>query len=145
MQPATTTTLHVRRARLADLPFLQQDGNIPSHEVRRKIELGDVFVADHGVEPVAYLRVEYLPANTPLIASVFVLDTFRRRGIGRELVGHAGAAMRARGFRIMYASVPIDASVGIAWLRRLHFDECGFLAGPPGEPGLLFFRRPLYH
>lgn len=144
MPPATTTSvLHVRRARLADLPFLQQDGNIPSHEVRRKIELGDVFVADHGVEPVGYLRVEFFPADTPFIASVFVLDSFRRRGIGRQLVLHAAVSMRERGLRMVYSSVPTDHSAAIAWLRRLEFDECGFLASPPGEPGLLFFRRPL--
>jgi GNAT superfamily N-acetyltransferase len=107
------------------------------------MEVGDIFVADHGVEPVGMLRIEYFLSDVPLIASVFVLDTFRRRGVGRLLVDYAGRSMRERGHRLLYTSAGTDRSTALTWMRHLGFSECGFLAGAPGESGTLFLRRPL--
>ena len=57
--------LSVRLASLADLTFVGQDGHISDETLRRKIEAGEVVLAERDSEPVAYLRLEYLWSDTP--------------------------------------------------------------------------------
>jgi GNAT superfamily N-acetyltransferase len=140
--PSDATELAVRRATPDDLAFVAQDGYLPEAVVRRKVEDGDVWVARRGVEPVGYLRLEWLWSAVPYVALVRVLAPHRRRGVGRALLAAAEAEAARRGQPALYSSSQADEPEPQAWHRHVGFEECGLISGlNEGGVGEVFFRR----
>jgi GNAT superfamily N-acetyltransferase len=138
------TDITVRRASEHDLEFAGQDGYVPQETVQRKIEHGEVFLAERDGERVGYLRLGYLWGLLPYIELVRVLEGHRRRGVGRALLVHVEAEMLARGHTMLYSSSQADEPEPQAWHRKMGFVECGFLAGiNAGNVGEIFFRKRL--
>lgn len=134
----------VRRAAMSDFDFVSQDDYLPERVVRRKIEDGDVFVAERAGARVGYLRLEYLWAKLPYIELIRVLEPHRRAGVGRALLVFVEADAAARGHARLYSSSQADESEPQAWHRRMGFEECGILAGVnEGGIGEVFFRKAL--
>jgi N-acetylglutamate synthase-like GNAT family acetyltransferase len=133
-----------RYATASDLAFVAQDGYLAERVVRRKVEAGDVFVAERAGERVGYLRLEHLWAKVPYVELIRVLAPHRRRGVGRALLAFVEADAAARGHAVLYSSSQADESEPQAWHRRMGFEECGFLAGVnEGGVGEVFFRKRL--
>ena len=136
------SAITVRRTTPSDRHFVSQDGYLPERIVRRKMEDGDVFVAEYGGERVGYLRLEYLWAKLPYIELIRVLEPHRRSGVGRALLAFAEADVAARGHAVLYSSSQVDEPEPQAWHRRMGFAECGLLAGVnEGGVGEVFFRK----
>jgi GNAT superfamily N-acetyltransferase len=134
----------VRLATVDDLPFVARDGYIPAEMVRRKVEAGEVVVAEWGGERVGYIRLEYLWSLVPYLALVTVLPECRRRGVGRAMLAYVEAMLQARGHEWLYSSSQADEPKPQAWHRHVGFEECGFIAGiNAGGVGEVFFRRRL--
>jgi GNAT superfamily N-acetyltransferase len=134
----------VRRASASDLRFVSQDGYLPERIVRRKVEDGDVFVAELGDECVGYLRLEYLWAKLPYIELIRVLESRRRAGVGQTLLAFVETVMSEKGHTVLYSSSQADEPEPQAWHRRMGFEECGILAGiNEGGIGEVFFRKRL--
>lgn len=62
----------VRDAESRDLAFVGQDGYLDPPLVTRKIDQGEVFVAELDGEPAGYVRIEYLWSVQPYIALIRV-------------------------------------------------------------------------
>jgi ribosomal protein S18 acetylase RimI-like enzyme len=140
----TPSPLSVRRATADDIGFVSQDGYLPERIVRRRVEDGDVFVAERGGERVGYLRLEHLWAKLPYIELIRVLPLHRRVGVGRALLAAAEADAVARRHAAIYSSSQMDEAEPQAWHRRMGFEECGVLAGVnEGGIGEVFFRKVL--
>jgi len=134
----------VRPATPADLAFTQQDGHNPPEIVLRKIEAHEVLVAEVRGQPAGYLRLEYLWSSVPYIALIFVSPEQRRQGVGRALLAHQEAHLRAQGHATLYSSSQADEPEPQAWHRHMGFEECGFIAGINGNGvGEVFFRKRL--
>lgn len=134
----------VCRASASDLRFVSQDGYLTERIVRRKIEDGDVFVAERDGEHVGYLRLGYLWAKLPYIELIRVLESHRRAGVGRALLAFIEADAAASGHAVLYSSSQADEPEPQAWHRRMGFEECGLLAGVnKGGIGEVFFRKRL--
>lgn len=138
------STVTIRRAAMSDLGFVSQDGHLPEPIMRRKVEDGDVFVAERDGERVGYLRLEHLWAKLPYIELIRVLEPHRRTGVGQALLTFVETDMAARGHAVLYSSSQADEPEPQAWHRRMGFEECGLLAGVnEGGIGEVFFRKRL--
>ena len=134
----------VRTATEGDLGFVSQDGHLPDSVVKRKVSDADVLLALRDGEPVGYLRLEWLWSRLPYIEMIWVLEPYRRAGVGRALLAHTEAEVTSRGHDSLYSSSQADEPEPQAWHRRVGFAECGWLAGlNEGGVGEVFFRKAL--
>ncbi len=137
-------TVMVRTAATKDLTFVSQDGYVDSAVVERKIEEGEVFVAEMGGNPVGYIRIEYLWSIRPYIAIIRVLEPYRGRGVGRALLSHVEKVLRDAGHSFLFSSSQVNEPQPQAWHRHMGFVECGVINGiNEGGVGEVFFRKPL--
>lgn len=136
--------LNVRYATPRDLDFVSQDGYVPVHTVARKIEVGEVLVAERDSALAGYLRIEYLWSKLPYIALIRVLPDSRRHGVGRAMLAFLEQQLRAAGHTLLLSSSQSDEPEPQAWHRHMGFVECGHLeAINAGGVDEVFFRRHL--
>ena len=140
----TEPEIVVRAATENDFAFVSQDGYLPDAVVKRKVADGDAFVAFRDGQPVGYLRLEWLWSKLPYIELVWVLDPYRRAGVGRALLTCTEAEVASRGHATLLSSSQTDEPEPQAWHRRMGFEECGVLVGlNEGGVGEVFFRKAL--
>jgi len=136
----------VRSATLDDLPFVRDDcrSYLPVNVLAEMFGRGDLVVAEQDGRPIGYAALDRLGAVFPYLAGIWVIEPFRRRGVGRALLAELEGRARARGHAVLYSSSTADEAAPQAWHRRVGFVECGFVAGlNPGGVGEVLFRRPL--
>lgn len=138
-----TRTITARWATEQDRPFLEAAGvtRLPERVLQRKIEGREVVIALSGGRPVGYAYVDRLWSYVPFIATIWVDEGERNRGVGRSLVAFLEDDTRARGGEVIYSSSQCDETEPQAWHRRVGFEECGILAGHNEGVGELFFRK----
>jgi GNAT superfamily N-acetyltransferase len=138
-----------RIATAADTEFLLQHGALPPEIIARKIDWGEIIVAEQNAPEqygivIGHLRLEYLWSKIPYIGLIRVLEPLRRQGIGRALVMFVAEILRRRGDDFLYSSSQADEPEPQNWHRHIGFEECGIIAGiNPGGVGEVFFRMKL--
>jgi N-acetylglutamate synthase-like GNAT family acetyltransferase len=135
----------VRPARVEDLDwYCAEDPSVGREAIRRKVEAGEVFIAELEDRPVGHLRLDYLWSKTPFIALIRVLPECRAQGIGRALLVLVEANLRAAGRDALYSSTMTVAEQARVWHRHMGFKECGTIQGiNPGGVGEVFFVKRL--
>jgi ribosomal protein S18 acetylase RimI-like enzyme len=136
--------LNVRFATLGDLAWCASVEHIPADWVRRKIDHAEALVAERDGQPVGYVRVEYLWSMIPYIGLIWVVEAYRRQGVGRALLVHLESYLRDSGYTVLMSSSQVNEPPPQAWHRHMGFEECGILAGiNEGGIGEVFFRKTL--
>jgi GNAT superfamily N-acetyltransferase len=124
--------------------YCTEDPSVGREAIRRKVEAGEVFIAELEDRPVGHLRLDYLWSKTPFVALVRVLSECRAQGIGRALLAFVQARLRAAGRDTLYSSAMADAAQAQVWHRHMGFKECGTIQGiNPGGVGEVFFVKRL--
>lgn len=134
----------VRFARRDDLAFVSRDGYIPRAVVARKIELGEVIVAEVDGETLGYIRLEYLWSIVPYIGLIHVLKAHREQGIGKAMLAFTTAFLREKGHAALFSSSQSNEPEPQAWHRHVGFRPVGAISGL-NEDGSdeVFVRLPL--
>lgn len=136
--------IEVRHANPGDLPFVAQDGYLPQSTVLRKIESGEVLVAELDGRSVGYLRIEYLWSKLPYIALIRVMPEYRRMGVGMALLRLLEEKLRDAGHDLLLSSSEAGEPEPQAWHRHMGFEDCGRLEGiNAGGVDEVFFRKAL--
>lgn len=136
-------TISVRLADRCDLDFVSQDGFLSLDTVQRKIDAGEVVLAER-TQPVGYARFELMWSRLPYLTLIWVLPEQRRQGVGRALLSYLEAMLQQRGFRALLSSSTATEAEPQAWHRHMGFRDCGTLAGlNEGGIGEVFFRKDL--
>lgn len=134
----------VRFAVQADLDFVRRDGFIPREVVARKIDLGQVVVAEVAGQRAGYLRLEYLWSLVPYVALIWVVPEHRKQGLSKAMLAFVCEFLRENGHDALYSSSQVDEPEPQAWHRHVGFEECGIIAGlNEGGIGEVFFRKRL--
>jgi len=135
----------VRPARVEDLDwYCAEDPSVGRETLQRKVEAGEVIIAELEDRPAGHLRLDYLWSKTPFIALIRVRPEYRAQGIGRALLVFAEVRLRAAGRDALYSSAMTDAAQAQAWHRHMGFAECGMIQGiNPGGIGEVFFVKRL--
>jgi GNAT superfamily N-acetyltransferase len=133
----------VRFADESDLSFVAQDGYVSRDIIARKIDAGEVLIAEKNTIPVGYLRIEYLWSKLPYITIIRVLPDHRKEGVGKALLAFLECELARAGHSILLSSSQADEPEPQSWHRHVGFTECGRLAKINDGVDEVFFRKRL--
>jgi len=132
----------IRTATPDDLPFLAaHDHHIALPELESAIRRGRILIAVCGEQPVGWLRWSLFWDNTPFMNLLFLLEGYRRQGLGRTLVTHWEQAMHEAGHALVMTSTQANEAAQLFYRRLGYRDIGGFML--PGEPYELILIREL--
>jgi GNAT superfamily N-acetyltransferase len=121
-----------------------EDDYVTEQVIRHKIVNNEIILAELDGQPIGYVRIEYLWSNIPYIGVIFVLDEYRREGIGLMLLKFLIEHLKSLGYDELYSSSQVNEPEAQAWHRGNGFIECGIINGlNEGEIGEVFFRKKL--
>lgn len=130
----------IRTATTDDLEFLARHDHHISREVMQgKIADSQVYVVTEGEDIVGWLRYGLLWDCVPFMNMLYVLEPYRRKGLGRQLVERWERDMRARGFKLVLTSTQADEEAQ-HFYRQLGYIDSGALL-LPGEPAEIILRK----
>jgi N-acetylglutamate synthase-like GNAT family acetyltransferase len=135
--------MNVRRGKTGDMPFLMKKSFLPEAVILRKLNLGEVIVAEDGGTLTGLCFIEYLWSKLPYISLIVVDEEYRRRGCGRTMLKFLEAELREQGHRELYSSSQANEPEPQEWHRHHGFEECGFIASINEGIGEVFFRKAL--
>ena len=108
-----------------DFAYLtQHDQHISITMLKQKLEAGEILVAHENQTPIGYLRYNYFWDNTPFMNLLFLEESYRRKGFGKQLVQHWENLMRENGYsRVMTSSLASEE--GQFFYRKLGYKDAG--------------------
>lgn len=134
--------MEIRRAQAEDFTFLSQhDAHIAPDELEAQIERGRVLIAQEGGRCIGWLRWNLFWDNTPFLNLLFLLEGFRQKGYGRQLMQEWERRMAAQGFRLVMTST-LSSEQAQHFYRALGYRDAGSLL-LEGEPLEIFFTKNL--
>lgn len=136
-------SISVRLAEVGDLAFVGQDRYLESALLERKVEDGEVFLAEIDGVPAGYLRLEFLWSTQPYIALVRVIEAHRGKGVGKAMLAYVEDVLRSSGHPSLLSSSQADEPEPQAWHRHMGFVECGIINGLNEGVGEIFFTKQL--
>jgi GNAT superfamily N-acetyltransferase len=120
------------------------DDHVTEQVIRHKIVNDEIIIAELDGQPIGYLRLEYLWSTIPYIGVIFVIELYRKEGIGRKIIAFLEDYLRGRGHDALYSSSQANEAEPQAWHRSVGFVESGIISGiNEGGIGEVFFRKSL--
>lgn len=134
--------MEIRTAEKKDVEsILRVDRHIEKTELESVIALGRVMVAEKKEAFIGWLRWGLFWDNTPFMNLLFLLEEYRHRGFGKEMVLYWENQMRTDGYGEVLTSTRSDEPAQ-HFYRKLGYVDCGALL-LPGEPLELIFLKKL--
>jgi len=135
----------VRFAGPEDLEWcVVEDGLVIEKIMRNKIVNDEIIVVEIDGQLVGYIRMESLWSTIPYIGMFFVVDEYRKEGIGRKMQDFLEEHLRSQGYDFLLSSSHANELEHQAWYRAAGFVECGILTGlNEGGIGEIFFKKRL--
>ncbi len=132
----------IRYADIQDLPVLKEnDKHISEAELRNIIPAKRVFVMHKDDNFTGWLRFGLFWDNIPFMNMLYILDRYRRKGYGAELVSFWEKEMAKEGYTRVLTSTQSDEQSQFFY-RKIGYTECGALLLPK-EPLEMFFIKDL--
>lgn len=134
--------MKIRLAEKRDLDMIAgHDAHIRKEELEHLIHLRRVYVAEENDSFAGWLRYNLFWDNTPFMNLLYVLEPFRGRGYGRELVLHWERAMKEENYPAVMTSTASDEYAQHFYVKLNYKAVGGFT--PKGEPYELIFAKEL--
>ena len=132
----------IRPASLSDLPVLTAcDHQIAPEEMENLIRLGRVLIAEAEGQFSGWLRWNLFWDNTPFLNLLFLLEPFRGKGYGRDLMIRWEQEMRQLGYDTVMTSTASD-EFAQHFYRKLGYTAIGGFT-PFGDPYELLLAKKL--
>ena len=132
----------IRCANEKDLSWLaEHDRHIAAETLRDAVWQGRVLLAEQDGQTVGWLRWGLFWDEIPFMNMLYLLEGFRRQGLGRALVSRWVEDMRRQGHRRVMTSSQANEE-GQHFYRRLGYQDAGALL-LPGEPLEIIFLKEL--
>ena len=120
------------------------DDHVNEQVIRHKIVNDEIIIAELDGQPIGYLRIEYLWSTIPYIGVIWVIELYRKEGIGRKILAFLEDYLRSRGHDALYSSSTANETEPQDWHRSVGFVESGIISGiNEGGIGEIFFRKDL--
>jgi ribosomal protein S18 acetylase RimI-like enzyme len=131
----------IRPAKENDIAALAEyDKHIPTDVLAQKITNGEIYVAYDGGAFVGWLRYGLFWDNTPFMNMLYVLDAYRRMGIGKKLTQFWEAQMRAKGFATLMTSTQQNETAQ-HFYTHLRYRSIGGFMQLSGEYEIIFSKE----
>jgi GNAT superfamily N-acetyltransferase len=133
--------MKIQVATLEDIDFLtKRDHHITNAMLKRKLEAGEIFVAKEDKTTVGYLRYNYFWDSIPFMNLIFVEETHRQHGVGKQLFLHWESVMRSEGHDTLMTS-SYSHEQGQFFHRKMGFQDAGSLILPNEPLEIIFLKR----
>lgn len=134
--------LNIRLAQQTDFPFLSaRDPHITTRVLKQKIGAGEILVAVSGEVGIGFLRWGWFWDNTPFMNMLFVLESWRRKGVATQLISRWEAHMQAGGAEFVLTST-LSSETSQHLYRKCGYQDIGGFA-LPNEPLELILLKQL--
>ena len=131
----------IRYADIQDFTVLKEhDKHISETELGNIIPAKRVFVMYQGNTFMGWLRYGLFWDNTPFINMLYILDGYRGKGNGRELVLFWEKEMAKEGYRQVLTSTQSNEQAQFFY-RKIGYTECGALLLPKEPLEILFIKN----
>ncbi|MCM1130724.1 MAG: GNAT family N-acetyltransferase [Roseburia sp.] len=95
----------IRLANLKDTEFLVDNDNHISYDIlRENIEKGYIYILEQDNQIIGWLRYNLFWDNTPFLNMLYILEEYRRQGLGSLLLEHWENQMQSQGFETVLTS-----------------------------------------
>ncbi len=132
----------IRYADIQDLPVLKEyDRHISESELRTIIPAKRVLVMYQGDRFMGWLRFGLFWDSIPFMNMLYILEGYRGKGNGTELVSFWEKEMAKEGYGRVLTSTQSDERAQFFY-RKIGYTECGALLLPK-EPLEMFFIKEL--
>lgn len=128
-------TIVIDLATAADIDWLDAtDRHVDRDLITKKVQAKEILIAKDQDESVALLRWGMFWDLIPFMYLLWVIDSQRGQGIGRQIVTHWEQLMQAHGAEMVITSTQADESAQ-HFYRKLDYVDSGalFLPGDPTE------------
>lgn len=136
----------MRPARAGDAAVIREiDARITPRALREHLRARTAYVLFWDGRPVGVLRYGMLWDALPYLRLLYILEPYRRRGIGALAMARWEADMRALGYAMALLSTQADEDAQ-HFYRRLGYIDCGVLVldnCPLAQPLEIFMRKTL--
>jgi ribosomal protein S18 acetylase RimI-like enzyme len=135
----------VRFAGPEDLEWcVVEDSLVIEKIMRNKIVNDEIIVAEVDGQLAGYIRLEFLWSTIPYIGMFFVLEEYRKAGIGRKMQIFLEEHLSSQGYDFVLSSSHANEPEPQAWYRSVGFEECGIISDiNDGGIGEIFFKKRL--
>ncbi len=107
--------------------LLEHDNHISEVMLKRKLAAREVLVVQNDDNSVlGWLRFGYFWDEIPFMNLIYLVKSYRQRGIGRKLVGFWEAEMKAQGHSMVMTSTLSDEQAQ-HFYRKLGYKDAGSL------------------
>ncbi len=133
----------VRLADPNDLAFLDRyDPLLRRAVLEEKIARGQIYIATKDDERVGLARHEFLCDLDPFLTLIYVLESYRRQGVAKELMEYWERQMMTEGHRFLLTSTQADEDAQFFY-RKLGYVDCGSILFPGQIPAELVLLKQL--
>lgn len=134
--------MDIRFAKSNDKDMLTQyDKHVSEEEMEKIIQQDRIFIAEEGGRFVGWLRYNLFWDNTPFLNMLYILEGYRGRGLGRQIVMCWENEMKRKGYRTLMASTQADEYAQHFYFRLGYEAVGGFrLDNEPYE--IIFSKKP---
>ena len=108
------------------------DHHLPENIFAEKVRTnqGYVFVEDEKI--IGILRYNLFWDNTPFCTMLFIEDSYRSKGYGRQMIVHWEKDMKAQGYGMLMTSTQVDEDAQRFYRKLGYKDAGGFIVDVPG-------------
>ena len=132
----------IRYAENADYFWLKgHDKHISDEVLQTKIAAKEIYVVQEGSELIGWLRYNLFWDNMPFMNLVYLLEEYRRKGIGKKLVHYWEKDMKEKGYKNVLTSTQSNEEAQ-HFYRKMGYMEIGGLKFPD-EPLEIMFCKTL--
>lgn len=132
----------IRTAIETDLPFLTaHDHHITPAELQNLLRLSRILMVEVAETPVGWLRWGLFWDNTPFLNLLYLLEPWRRQGIGSALMTRWESDMAWAGYTALMTSTQSDEQAQ-HFYRKLGYRDAGALL-LPGKPLEILFHKTI--
>ena len=108
------------------------DRHLPENVFDEKVRTkrGYVLVEDEKI--IGILRYNLFWDNTPFCTMLFIEDSYRSKGYGRQMMEHWEQDMKAQGYGMLMTSTQVDEDAQHFYRKLGYKDAGGFIVEVPG-------------
>ena len=108
------------------------DRHLPENVFDEKVRTkrGYVLVEDEKI--IGILRYNLFWDNTPFCTMLFIEDSYRSKGYGRQMMEHWEQNMKAQGYGMLMTSTQVDEDAQHFYRKLGYKDAGGFIVDVPG-------------
>jgi GNAT superfamily N-acetyltransferase len=133
----------IRLATQDDLEFLDKCDPLLMRDVLAdKINRGEVYVAGNGDPLIGLARYDFFCDLDPFLTLIYILEPYRRKGFGTQLMEYWEQQMKKKGHRVLMTSTQADEDAQFFY-RRLGYADSGSILFPGQKPTELVLVKQL--